>query len=142
MAINRTKFTCYVAEVDGKVVGFMASSGSRVEELFVHPKHHRHGIAAALFRKAESECRDSVLTVGTTGYGLPFYQAMGMHVTGTRVVTFGPLEGRELTELEKKRPNQASHATSEPAPSAVSSAREGGRWEWGNHNERIQRTDP
>lgn len=125
MAANRGRFTCRVAEVEGKVVGVIASSGSRIEELFVHPRHHRHGVATTLFRKAESDCQHSLLTVGTTGNGLPFYRAMGMRVTGRRLVTFGPLEGRELTELEKERPNQASHATSEPEPEAASSAREG-----------------
>ena len=44
-AENRGRFTCRVAQVDGKVVGFLASSGGRIEELFVHPKQHRHGIA-------------------------------------------------------------------------------------------------
>lgn len=108
MAINRARYNCHVAEVDGAVVGFIAFSGSNIEELFVHPKYHRRGIATALFRKAESECRCSVLTVGTTGYGIPFYQAMGMQITGKRTVTFGPLKGRELIQLEKKRHNTQS----------------------------------
>ena len=106
MAINRDRYTCHVAELDGKVVGFIAASDSNIEELFVAPNHHRRGIAATLFRKVETECQHSLLTVGTTGFGTPFYEAMGMHVTGTRLVTCGPLEGRELIQLEKRRPNQ------------------------------------
>lgn len=108
MAANRARYACHVAEVDGTVVGFIASSGSNIEELFVHPKHHRRGIATALFRKAESDCRHSVLTVGTTGYGAPFYQAMGMQITEKRPVTFGPLEGKELIQLEKRGLNTPS----------------------------------
>ena len=106
MASHRARFTCHIAEQDARVVGFIAASGSDVEELFVDPKHHRRGIATALFRKVEADCQDSVLTVGTTGFGLPFYQAMGMQVTDSRLVTFGPLEGRQLIQLEKRRPNQ------------------------------------
>ena len=59
-----------------------------------------------------ADCQDSVLTVATTGFGVPFYEAMGMHITGRRLVTFGPLEGRELIQLEKRRPNQGAEATS------------------------------
>jgi len=125
MAASRDRFTCRVAEVDGQVAGFIASSGSRIEELFVHPGHQRHGIAAALFRNVESECTDPVLTAGTTGYGVPFYLAMGMHVTGKRLVMFGPLKGRELTELEKPGTNQTPRTTPEPAPEAASPAGEG-----------------
>ncbi len=101
MAAHRRRLACHVAEVDGQVAGFIACSEGRIEELFVHPKHHRSGIATALYRKAESECRQAKLTVGTTGYGLPFYLAMGMRVTGKRLVTIGPLAGRQVTELER-----------------------------------------
>jgi len=111
MAVNRDRYAYYVAEQDGTVVGFIAVSDNNIEELFVHPGHHRHGIATALFRKLEDDCQDSVLTVGTTGFGVPFYEAMGMQVTGSRLVTFGPLEGKELIQLAKERPNQPMHGT-------------------------------
>ena len=101
MAINRGRFTCHVAESDGLVVGFLAVNGGNIEELFVDPEHHRHGIATALFRMMEKGCQHSALTVGTTGYGIPFYEAMGMQVTGKRRVTFGPFEGKDLILLEK-----------------------------------------
>ena len=77
-----------------------------IEDVYVAPALRNQGIATALFRKAETDCQHSVLTVGTTGFGVPFYQAMGMHITGKRPVTFGPLEGEELIQLEKKRPNK------------------------------------
>jgi GNAT superfamily N-acetyltransferase len=120
MASHRARFACHVAEQNGSVVGFIAVSGSNVEELFVDPKCHRCGVATALFRKVESDCEAPILTVGTTGYGVPFYEAMGMHITGRRLVTFGPLKGRELIQLGKRRPNQAVEATSyfPPAPHA------------------------
>ena len=102
MKIHRDRFACYVAEVEGSVVGFIALSTSNIEELFVHPDQHRRGIATALFQKAESDCQDSVLTVSTTGFATPFYEAMGMHIVGSRRVTFGPLEGKDLIQLEKR----------------------------------------
>ena len=114
MAINQGRFSCHVAESDGSVVGFIAASGGSIEELFVHPEHHRHGIATALFHMVEDNCQHSVLTVGTTGYGIPFYEAMGMHITGKRLITFGPLEGKEQTLLEKKRPNHRLRAAQVP----------------------------
>ena len=106
MAFHRDNFTCYVAELDGTVTGFVAASTNNIEELFVDPEHHRCGTATALFQQAETDCADSILTVSTTGFGVPFYEAMGMHVTGRRLVTFGPLEGKELIELKKELTQQ------------------------------------
>lgn len=105
MAIMRSRFDCTVAEVNGKVCGIVALGGNNVAELFVHPAHHRHGIGAMLFRHAQERVKASdytKLTVATTGYAIPFYEAMGMHTVGRRQVTFGPLEGRDLILLEKK----------------------------------------
>ena len=115
MAVNRERYACHVAETNGTVVGFIAFSGDNIAELFVHPDYHRRGIATALFHTAESGCRHAVLTVGTTGYGIPFYEAMGMHITGKRLVTFGPLEGRYLIQLEKRSPKQV-HGTAYRRP--------------------------
>jgi GNAT superfamily N-acetyltransferase len=103
MKIYREKFTCYVAEIDSVVVGFVAFSPGEIEELFVHPNCHRKGIATALFKKTELECRGPVISVNTTGYGKPFYESMGMRVVGRIDVTFGPLEGKELIRMEKMK---------------------------------------
>lgn len=106
MVANRDTYTCHVAEQNDQVVGFIATSSSNIEELFVAPDRHRCGIATALFQQAETDCEDSILTVSTTGFGVPFYEAMGMHVTGRRLVTFGPLEGKELIQLKKELTQQ------------------------------------
>ena len=37
MAINRERFTCNVAEENGAVIGFIAFSSNKIEELFVDP---------------------------------------------------------------------------------------------------------
>ena len=102
MSARRTMFTCYVAMRDDAVVGFIASSGNTIEELFVDPGHHRQGIATALFRAADADSQHSALTVTTSGFAVPFYKTVGMQVAGTSPVTFGPLQGRELIQLEKR----------------------------------------
>lgn len=103
MSINRDRYTCHVAEQNGIVAGFIAASGSNIEELFVDPDQHRCGIATALFQTVEADCQPPALTVNTTGFGVPFYESMGMSIVGKRLVTFGPLEGRELLQLKKEK---------------------------------------
>ena len=96
-------FDCAVAEVDGAVVGFVACQGAMIEQLFVLPEAHRRGVGSGLFRHATDWMRErghTRVALTTTGYGRPFYEAMGMRVTGTCAVTFGPLLGRELLRLE------------------------------------------
>ena len=86
------------------MIGMVAVCGASIEELWVHPSHHRRGIGRELFRHTEQSARKAghpKLIVSTTGYGKPFYEAMGMQVVGKARVTFGPLVGRELTVLEK-----------------------------------------
>lgn len=96
-------FECAVAEVEGAVVGVVACSDAMIEQLFVLPEAHRRGVGSALFRHATARMREKGygrVTLTTTGYGRPFYEAMGLRVTGTYAVTFGPLIGRELLLLE------------------------------------------
>ena len=104
IAAIRERFDCWVAGKDRRVAGCVARCGYSIEELFVRPSYHRQGVGTALFEHTEHEVREAgygKLAVLTTGYGMPFYEAVGMQVVGLRRVTFGPLEGRELTALEK-----------------------------------------
>lgn len=92
----------FIAVPDG--YSLVAFGGCHIEELFVLPSQHRRGVGAALFSHAEQLVRDAGhcrMTVTTTGYGHPFYEAMGMQIVGSKRVAFGPLEGRELVLLEK-----------------------------------------
>lgn len=101
----RAQFRCFVAELEGAVAGMAAIGEGSIEDLFVLPRFHRRGVGTALFRHAERRLRESGhqrLTLTTTGYGRPFYEVMGMQVTGTCLVSYGPLEGRELLVLEKQ----------------------------------------
>jgi hypothetical protein len=52
--------------------------------------------------------RQAVLTVHTTGYAIPFYEAMGAHVVRKRACDFGPIEGWTLTYLEKELKTEAN----------------------------------
>jgi hypothetical protein len=42
------------------------------------------------------------MRVCTTGYGRPFYEAMGMTFVGKREIDCGPMEGGKVTVLEKR----------------------------------------
>ena len=100
------EFEHHVAEVDGEMVGLVGIEGHELAELWVSPKRHRQGIGAALFRKAEdviSAAGHPVLTVHTTGYGTPFYRAMGCRIVGQKPCDRGPLKGWPHTNMEKRR---------------------------------------
>ena len=98
------EFPHYVAETKGGIVGIIGIEGNDIGELWVFPKYHHQGVGAELFKKAEQlivEAGYSVLTVHTTGYAIPFYEAMGAHVVGKKLCSGGPLKGWPLTFLEK-----------------------------------------
>lgn len=94
----------FVAESGTCVVGLVGVEGNDVAELWVDPAWHGQGIGAMLFRKAERMMRDAghtTLTVRTTGYAIPFYEAMSAQVVDRRPCPSGPLIGWPLTYLEK-----------------------------------------
>ena len=95
----------YVAESDGRILGLIGLEGNEIAELWVDLGSHRRGIGTRLFSEAERILRSrghAVLTVHTTGYAVPFYQAMGAHVVGSKPCDSGPLHGWMLTYLEKE----------------------------------------
>ena len=94
----------YLAVSGGAVVGLVGIEGHDLAELWVAPRWHRRGVGARLFAKVEGILRErghSRLTVRTTGYAIPFYEAMGARVVGEKACDRGPLEGWPLTYLEK-----------------------------------------
>lgn len=98
------RWRSFVAISGRRVVGVLAVNGAEIEELFVHPEEHRHGIGTRLFRKAEEVIADDGhphLIVRTTGYAVPFYEGMGARVIGKERVTCGPLVGWPCTVLSK-----------------------------------------
>jgi len=100
----RARWECLVAEMDGQVVGMIAFSEDEIQNLWVHLDFHRRGVGSALFRAAEAAIRktgQSPMCVRTTGYGRPFYEAMGMTFVGKRKINVGPMKGGKITVLEK-----------------------------------------
>jgi GNAT superfamily N-acetyltransferase len=98
------EYTFYIAELEGEPAGIMALRKSEITKLFVHPRFHRRGVGTLLFEVAQRwAVRGGYdrLTTGTTGFGTPFYEAMGMRVCGRKTADRGPLAGHEITLLEK-----------------------------------------
>ncbi|MHB0936714.1 MAG: GNAT family N-acetyltransferase [Armatimonadota bacterium] len=101
----RQQWPYYVAKDNGEILGTIAVGDNIIQELWVSPAHHRKGIATALFRMAEElikQAGHTTMTVSTSGYGRPFYEAMGMKLARYYVVLHGPLEGRRHMVLEKE----------------------------------------
>jgi predicted N-acetyltransferase YhbS len=101
----RALWECLVAEEDGQVVGMIAFSEDEIQNLWVNPDFHRRGIGSALFRAAEAAIRNTgqtLMCVCTTGYGRPFYEAMGMTFVGKRKIDRGPMKGGKIAVLEKR----------------------------------------
>ena len=98
------EFERYIAESSDDVVGMVGLRENDVAELWVSPDFHHQRIGAQLFAKAEDLIRSrghAVLTVRTTGFAVPFYQAMGCRILEKKACPFGPLEGWVMTHLEK-----------------------------------------
>ena len=98
------RYDCFVACSTGAVLGVVAVRGNEIEELFVRPQNHREGVGTRLFTRAERIIRNGghrKVVVATSGYGVPFYQRMGAHISGAVRCRFGPLKGRVLVVLEK-----------------------------------------
>ncbi len=74
---------CFVALLDGIVVGMVSVWKDEIAKLYVDPGYHRHGIGKALFANGEESVRRSgynVIRLRSTASSVPFYRAMGMVV--------------------------------------------------------------
>ena len=90
-----------VAEVDGRVVGFVGTDGHRVEMLFVDPDRHGRGIGRALLTEVGRAHPVLELDVNEQNpAALGFYRALGFEVTG-RSETDG--QGRPFPLLHLRR---------------------------------------
>jgi putative acetyltransferase len=70
----------FVAEIDGRLVGFSEFSEDEIRAVYVHPKFARKGIGSALFRRVAEELMlrgvvKAWLHASLTS--VPFYSAMG-----------------------------------------------------------------
>ena len=97
------KWTVFVAETNGQLVGWTALSGGKrkweVEHLWVLPEVMGKGIGKGLFRLALEECCQvgDLIRVESDPNAVGFYQAMDFEIVG--VIGSVP-EGRQLPVLE------------------------------------------
>jgi GNAT superfamily N-acetyltransferase len=83
----------FVAEREGRVLGYAALRGGEVTALFVLPSASRRGLGARLLGRVEREARRrgaTRLVVRASRNGLPFYRARGY--AGSRAIRV-PLPG-------------------------------------------------
>ncbi|MES2017204.1 MAG: GNAT family N-acetyltransferase [Pseudomonadota bacterium] len=72
----------HVAEQDGRLLGFIAvREHKHLFHMFVDQRHHRQGVARALWAVARQAALEAgnpgVFTVNSSNYALPVYRAMG-----------------------------------------------------------------
>jgi len=93
----------FVAEDEAGLSGMIAVSGDEIAKLYVKPSCHRRGIGRKLFEAAEARIRaagHARVTLGAFSSAVPFYEKMGMRVTG-RKETGGRMSGSVVTLMEK-----------------------------------------
>jgi ribosomal protein S18 acetylase RimI-like enzyme len=84
----------WVAELDGKVAGFISANAEEINWLYVDPAHYRKGIGSALLRTALAEAGDRV-EIGVLAGNTPAieaYRKAGFVIVETRT---GKLVGNE-----------------------------------------------
>ena len=78
-----SKNTVFVAEADGRAVGFMAIAGDFIDQLYVDPDSQRQGVGAALISSAQALPPSGLhlVTFETNASGRAFYEKHGFRAT-------------------------------------------------------------
>ncbi len=78
------KDTVFVAEADGRAVGFMAIAGDFIDQLYVDPDSQRQGVGASLISSARALSPSGLhlFTFETNASGRAFYEKQGFRATG------------------------------------------------------------
>lgn len=76
----------WVAEEDGRVVGFAAAEAGRIDWLYVHPEFQRRGIGRSLLRAALAYCgpKAEVTQIAGNTAALRLYQSEGLKIVEER----------------------------------------------------------
>lgn len=93
----------FVAEVDGRVVGFSNLAGSEVDQLYVDPDVGGRGVARGLYRAVEDEARRrgiGRLTATASLRARPAFVAFGFHEVARRERLFNG-EAFPVVEMAK-----------------------------------------
>ena len=79
-----SKNTVFVAEADGRAVGFMAIAGGFIDQLYVDPDSQRQGVGAALISSAQALSPSGLhlFAFETNTSGRAFYEKHGFRATG------------------------------------------------------------
>lgn len=95
------KQQCWVAEIDGQVVGFVSVWRDTLTQIHILPAKHGCGIGRELFAVAEQaifRAGHSRMLVTSTVSSVPFYEKVGMHAVAQE---HSPGTGIRITRLEK-----------------------------------------
>ena len=97
--------TYCVACNDTGIVGMVSVKDNEITKLYVHPRWHRKGFGQLLFEKAEEIIAGNghtTITLGAIGKSpVPFYESMGMVISGRRPCKIEQESGREVVLMEK-----------------------------------------
>lgn len=83
MKVGEGRMFFWGAFEDDYLVGVCAFRGlDHISLMFVDPQYHRRGIATALVKKAVADCKEldpelDHVTVNSSPYAVPFYEALG-----------------------------------------------------------------
>ena len=95
---------CYVAEQDGKVVGFYLIVDDNLERFFVSPDEMRQGIGRTLFEHATTQLKSQTLRIVSDPHAAAFYERMGARYIGQEASAL--VQGRHLPVFEYRRNSQ------------------------------------
>lgn len=92
--LSSPRYLYLVAELDGRVVGFIAMRDrTHLFHLFVAAEHQRKGIARALWERAQEQIlgdgEGAVFTVNSSLSAVPVYQQFGFRPAGAEIQAHG-----------------------------------------------------
>ncbi len=82
-------YRCWVCEIDGEVVGYLAmTDNEKIDHMFVLAEHRQKGICRKLWSIAKKHCEDSnagdYFWVRSSSYAEPVYESFGFRALGSR----------------------------------------------------------
>src|SRR5688500_11565290 len=87
--IQSRDYLSLLCEIENKVIGIITVKNyEKIDQLFVHPKYWRRGIARNLWQKAfvilKKNAQVSVITVKSSSVGVQVYKCFGFAVAGAK----------------------------------------------------------
>lgn len=98
----------YVAEVDGRIVGFGHASSDEIVALFVDPDSVRRGVGRKLIEEGVRRMDAEVVRLEATLNGVPFYEKCGFRCVGSKSIVRRGVK-IEIALMTFSRLTQAGH---------------------------------